>query len=564
MPYVVADFLPARLRRVNYTEKSSRFRVCINGFTEVVITSLRRQKISTHVLWVFVCCTLLWPVASFADADAEPDTAASVAAEAAVVKKSPDGLQDELVVTRHQAKIGNQEIDYTATAGTLVVRRDSADAKARAAIFFVAYTRDGIEHLGSRPVSFCFNGGPGSSSVWLHLGMLGPHRVPIRDDAVPSKPPYKLVPNVESLLDQTDLVFIDPVSTGYSRAAKGEDKKQFHGFDEDIESVGQFIHLYTTRYNRWQSPRFLIGESYGTIRAAGLSAHLLERYNMDLNGIVLVSSVLDFATIGFNKNNDLPYVLFLPTYTATAWYHKKLAPELQKDLNQTLNRARAFAMGDYSRALFMGDALTGKEREAMVQQIVYFTGLPAEFIDRNDLRVDSYSFAKKLLHEEQKVIGRFDSRFIGIDPNPAGSRAGYDPSGVAIFAPYTSTLYHYLQNDLQIKRDIPYEIITDDVRPWNYGRFVNGYANALGALSEAMTKNRHMRIFVASGYLDLATPFFGSEYTFDHLGLSPEVHKNITMEYYDAGHMMYVHEPSLKKMKKDLTLFYQRSMQRQQ
>lgn len=530
----------------------------------MVFTQLRLQKISNRIFCLGFFCCLLCSGQSIADSGAEAKKESTVAANPEVTKKSPDGLQDELVVTRHQAKISDQEIEYTATAGTLVVRRDSADAKARASIFFVAYTRDGIEDLGSRPISFCFNGGPGSSSVWLHLGMLGPQRVPIRDDAVPSKPPYKLVANAESLLDETDLVFIDPVSTGYSRAAKGEDKKQFHGFDEDIESVGQFIHLYTTRYNRWQSPRFLIGESYGTIRAAGLSAHLLERYNMDLNGIVLVSSVLDFATIGFNKNNDLPYVLFLPTYTATAWYHNKLAPELQADFKETLARARDFAMGDYSRALFMGDALTGKKREEMIKQIVYFTGLPADFIDRNDLRVDSYSFAKKLLHEKQKVIGRFDSRFVGIDPNPARSRAGYDPSGVAIFAPYTSTLYHYLQNDLQIKRDIPYEIITDDVRPWNYGRFVNGYANALGALAEAMTKNTHMRVFVASGYLDLATPFFGSEYTFDHLGLSPDVHKNITMEYYDAGHMMYVHQPSLVKMKKDLTLFYQQSIERSQ
>jgi carboxypeptidase C (cathepsin A) len=536
----------------------------MNRFTEVVVASLRRQKISSLFLWCGFVCSLPFSGWSFADSGAEPAKEASAPANPAVSKKGPDGLQDELVVTRHRSKIGDQEIEYTTTAGTLVVRSDSADAKARASIFFVAYTREGTKDLGRRPISFCFNGGPGSSSVWLHLGMLGPRRVPIREDAVPSKPPYDLVPNAESLLDQTDLVFIDPVSTGYSRPAKGEDKRQFHGFDEDIQSVGQFIHLYTTRYNRWQSPRFLIGESYGTLRAAGLSAHLLERYNMDLNGIVLVSSILDLATIGFNKNNDLPYVLFLPTYTATAWYHEKLAPELQADFGKTLKRSRDFAMGEYSRALFIGDALMGEQRQKMIKQLVYFTGLPADFIDRHDLRVDSYAFAKNLLHEKQKVIGRFDSRFVGIDPNPAGSRAGYDPSGVAIFAPYTATLYHYLHNDLQIKRDIPYEIITDDVRPWNYDRFINGYANALGALGEAMTKNAHMRVFVASGYLDLATPFFGSEYTFDHLGLSSEVHKNITMEYYDAGHMMYVHEPSLKKLKKDLTLFYQQSINRQQ
>ncbi|MEK6246684.1 MAG: hypothetical protein N2C12_00805, partial [Planctomycetales bacterium] len=222
---------------------------------------------------------------------------------------------DQLTVTRHEAKIGGKQIDYSVTAGTLVMRADGADSKAKASIFFIAYTKDGVENLGQRPVSFCFNGGPGSSSVWLHLGMLAPWRVPINDDATRNAPPHELVPNTHSLLDETDLVFIDPVSTGYSRPAEGEDKRQFHGFEEDIRSVGQFIHLYTTRYNRWQSPRFLIGESYGTLRAAGLSSHLLLRYNMELNGIVLISSVLDFATISFNENNDLPYVLFLPSFT---------------------------------------------------------------------------------------------------------------------------------------------------------------------------------------------------------------------------------------------------------
>ena len=508
-------------------------------------------------------CLVLVPLVACADSNADTATATSPVNEApGTAPPKAEGSDDQLVVTQHRTKIGDQEIEYTATAGTLVVRRDAADAKPRASIFFVAYTRNGTKDIGNRPISFCFNGGPGSSSVWLHLGMLGPRRVPNRDDALPSKPPYKLVPNADSLLDQTDLVFIDPVSTGYSRPAAGEDKKQFHGFEEDIKSVGEFIHLYTTRYNRWQSPRFLIGESYGTLRAAGLSAHLLERYNMDLNGIVLVSSILDFATIGFNRNNDLPFVLFLPTYTATAWHHGKLPPDLQKDFHKTIEAARSFAMKDYSQALFMGDALEGDAREKMVERMAQLTGLSADFISEHDLRVDSYTFAKNLLKEKQRVVGRFDSRFVGIDPNPAGSRAGYDPSAVAIFAPYTATLYHYLQNDLKVKRDIPYEVITDSVRPWNYNRFINGYANALKSLSEAMTKNVHMRVFVASGYFDLATPFFGTEYTFDHLGLRSQLNKNVTIEYYDAGHMMYVHEPSLKKLKKDLTQFYKASTAR--
>ncbi len=465
--------------------------------------------------------------------------------------------KDELTVTHHRITICDQELEYTATAGTLVMHAEDAANKPTANIFFIAYTKDGIKNLGKRPISFCFNGGPGSSSIWLHLGMLGPRRVPIHDDAQPLAPPYKLVPNSESLLDQTDLVFIDPVSTGYSRPAAGEDKKQFHGFDEDIESVGQFIHLYTTRYNRWQSPRFLIGESYGTLRAAGLSAHLFDRYNMTLNGIVLVSSILDFATIVFNQNNDLPYVLFLPTYTATAWYHKRLPPDLQENLEKTLTEVKEFAIGEYNNALFKGDDLPAAERRAIIDKLVRYTGLSPEFLDRNEIRVDNYRFAKNILQDERKLVGRFDSRFVGVDSNPGENRAGYDPSSAAIFPPYTATLYHYLHNELNIKRDVPYEVISDKVRPWNYRRFTNNYANAIGALNDAMTKNTHLKVFVASGYFDLATPFLGSEYTFNHLGLGPELRKNITIAYYDAGHMMYVHGPSLQKLKADLVRFYQ-------
>jgi len=470
--------------------------------------------------------------------------------------------KDELTVTHHRTTICDQELEYTATAGTLVMHTEDAANKPTANIFFIAYTKDGVKDLGKRPISFCFNGGPGSSSIWLHLGMLGPRRVPIHDDAQPQVPPYKLVPNSESLLDQTDLVFIDPVSTGYSRPATGEDKKQFHGFDEDIESVGQFIHLYTTRYNRWQSPRFLIGESYGTLRAAGLSAHLLDRYNMTLNGIVLVSSILDFGTIVFNENNDLPYVLFLPTYTATAWYHKRLPPDLQGDLEKTLAEVKEFASGEYNNALFKGDDLPPAERQAIIDKLVRYTGLSPEFLDRNEIRVDNYRFAKNILRDERKLVGRFDSRFVGVDSNPGENRAGYDPSSAAIFAPYTATLYHYLHNELNIKRDVPYEVISDKVQPWNYKRFTNNYANAIGALNDAMTKNTHLKIFVANGYFDLATPFLGSEYTFNHLGLGPELRKNITMAYYDAGHMMYVHGPSLQKLKADLVRFYQSATSR--
>ncbi|MDA1212609.1 MAG: peptidase S10 [Planctomycetota bacterium] len=479
-----------------------------------------------------------------ADAAAETKTAAE------------DKPVDNLTVTKHQAEIGGNTIDYSVTAGTLVMRTDEAKSKAKASIFFIAYTRNGVKDLGQRPVTFCFNGGPGSSSVWLHLGMLAPWRVPMNEDATATAPPYRLVPNTESMLDKTDLVFIDPVSTGYSRPAAGEDKQQFHGYDEDIQSVGQFIHLYTTRYNRWQSSRFLLGESYGTLRAAGLSGHLLTRYNMEVNGIILISSTLDFATLTFTENNDLPYILFLPTYTATAWYHKRLAADLQRDFKKTLADVGQFATTEYAAALFKGDALSDAQRQLIAQKLARYTGLSPEMIERSNLRIHISKFTKNLLFENRKTVGRFDSRYVGVTRDPGSEWSDYDPSAAAIFAPFTATLYHYLHNDLKIQRDVPYEILTHNVNPWNYKRFNNGYVNALDTLNKTMTENPHMKVFVANGYYDLATPYLATEYTFDHLALGAELRKNVTMSYYDAGHMMYVHGPSLKKLKKDLTKFY--------
>ena len=308
---------------------------------------------------------------------------------------------DELTVTKHETTIGGVPIRYTATAGTMVIKTNDDTTKPKASMFFVAYTRDDDNETAQRPLTFCFNGGPGSAAVWLHLGMLGPWHVPLNDDAVLSPGPHQLKPNPHSLLDQTDLVFIDPVNTGYSRPAAGEDKNQFHGFDEDIASVGEFVHLYTTRYDRWASPRFLIGESYGTLRAAGLAGHLQDRYNMELNGMVLVSTVLDFRTINFGENNDLPYLTYLPTYTATAWYHKRLPANLQShDLCEVVDEASDFALNEYALALLKGDALADKERDRVVQKLASYTGLTPDFIDRANLRIGEFQFAKQLLRDQ--------------------------------------------------------------------------------------------------------------------------------------------------------------------
>src|SRR6185436_2286 len=316
---------------------------------------------------------------------------------------------DRTVTTKHKAVIGGAQVAYTATTGTLVLRDE--DGKAKASMFFVAYTRDGVQDLAKRPITFTYNGGPGSSSVWLHMGAFGPRRVALQDDGTAPPPPYRLVDNGESLLDITDLVFIDPVITGYSRPAPGEKATQFHGLREDVESVGQLIHLYASRYGRWSSPKFLAGESYGTTRSAALVHYLQERYGMYFNGVVLLSSILNFGTARFDVGNDLPYPLFLPTYTATAWYHKKLPADLQADLRKALDEAERFALGDYTLALSQGNNLAPERRHAVAETLARLTGLSAAYVESVNLRPVIHSFTKELMRSERRTVGRLDSRF---------------------------------------------------------------------------------------------------------------------------------------------------------
>jgi len=455
--------------------------------------------------------------------------------------------------------IAGEEINYTATAGTLLLKTD--DEKPKASIFYVAYMRDGVEDVAHRPLTFAFNGGPGSSSVWLHLGLLGPQRVLMDEEGGPLPPPFQLVNNEYSLLDITDLVFIDPVSTGYSRPVPGEDAKQFHGVTQDIESVGEFIRLYTTRVQRWSSPKFLIGESYGTTRAAGLSAHLHQTLGMYLNGIMLVSAILNFQSARFDLGNDLPYILFLPSYAASAWYHKKLPDSLQsKPLREFLREVEAFAAGDYNVALMKGDALSGDERAAVIDQLARYTGLSATYIEHTNLRINIHRFVKELLRDERRTIGRFDSRFKGIDRDAAGERHEYDPSYAIIQGAYTAALNHYMRSVLAFKSDRVYEILTANVQPWDYSKFQNQYVNVAEDLRKAMTYNPFLRVFVANGYYDLATPYFATEYTFHHLGLDPELQGHVAMGYYEAGHMMYLHRLSLAALKRDLASFIDQTL----
>lgn len=472
----------------------------------------------------------------------------------------PDATDDQPKpsITNHVATIADQEITYTATAGKMRLRNDAGDDKAD--VFFVAYTKDEAQ-TADRPITFCFNGGPGSSSVWLHLGMLGPQRVKLSDDAKPAKPPHQLVDNPYSLLDITDLVFIDPVSTGFSRAAKGEKKSQFHGYDEDVRSVGQFIHDYTTEYGRWSSPKFLLGESYGGLRAAGLSGELQRRYHMYLNGIVIISGVIDFQTLRASGNNDIAYALFLPSYAATAWYHNTLSDQLQsKSVEDLIAEAEAFAIGPYLRALLAGDSLAEDGRQTVVERMAELTGLSTNYIDRANLRVSMQRFGKELLRSRRQVVGRFDSRYIGVDRDHVGDKMGHDPSGSAFFGPYTSAMNDYLRNTLDVEEDRVYEILTGNVHPWDYSEFTNRYVNASETLRRSMSDNPYLKVHAACGYFDLATPSFAMEYTRDHLGLAPKLRGNFSTSFYPAGHMMYVHEPSLVKLRDDLMKFYKSTL----
>lgn len=472
--------------------------------------------------------------------------------------------EDRIVESKHRATIGGAEIAYTVTTGTLVLREEAHKAekgesegeKPRATIFFVAYTRDDMADLADRPITFAFNGGPGSSSVWLHLGVLGPRRVQMDPEGHPLPPPGRLVENEHALLDRSDLVFIDPVSTGYSRAVAGEQPKQFHGFKKDIESVGDFIRLYTTRYGRWNSPKFLAGESYGTTRAAGLAGYLQERHGLYLNGLMLISSILNFQTDEFVPGNDLPYILFLPTYAATAWYHKRLAEHLQvRDLTDVLAEVERFALEEYSVALMRGTSLSAADRTRVAAVLARYTGLRQEYILATNLRINIHRFVKELLRDTRRTIGRLDSRFTGTDRDAAGEYHEFDPSLSAIHGPYTSALNGYVRGELGFQSDLPYEVLTDRVWPWSFAEHENKFVDVSETLRKAMNINPFLRVHIASGYYDLATPYFATQYTFNHLDLEPDALERISTSNYPAGHMMYIQEESLAKLKTALTEF---------
>jgi carboxypeptidase C (cathepsin A) len=457
-------------------------------------------------------------------------------------------------VTKHEIRVGSRTLRYTVTTGVMPLKSAAGETEAR--IFYMAYTLDGANDVARRPLMFSFNGGPGSSSVWLHLGALGPRRVQMLPDGAMPPPPFQLVDNEQTWLDFTDLVFIDPVGTGYSRAARPDLASRYFGLQGDIQSVGEFIRLYLVRNSRWTSPLFLVGESYGTTRAAGLSGYLIER-GIAFNGVMLVSTIMSFQTARFAKGNDLPYVLFLPTYAAIARYHKRLPTDVQGiDLRRFLDEVERWATTDYTVALAKGDRLTPSERQEVIDRLNRYTGLDKRFIDNSDLRIEIQRFDKELLRDQKRTVGRLDGRFKGIDDLAVTERPDFDPSMAAIRPPYTATFNQYVRTELNFRSDLEYYILGGGVGRWDFGSD-NAYADTSTALLSAFNKNPYMKLFVASGYYDLATPYFAAEYTLRHMGLDPSLRASVTSTFYEAGHMMYIDQTSLAQLKRDAAAFVQ-------
>jgi carboxypeptidase C (cathepsin A) len=500
-----------------------------------------------------ICPARVWTLRGLAVCWALAVSAAPM--RAADDQKATKELKERTAVTEHFATIAGQTIEYTATAGTMLLKNEEGDTTA--SIFYVAYTRKGVSDVVQRPITFAFNGGPGSSSAWLHLGLLGPRRVALAPKGTsPPGPPYQLEDNSDSLLDISDLVMIDPVSTGYSRAANRKEAKQFHGYEADIHSVGEFIRLYVTENGRWRSPKFMIGESYGGTRAAGLCRYLQEEHSMYFNGAVLISPALNFQTISFDKGNDLPYVMFLPAYTAAAWYHKRLDDDLQQDLKKAVDESSRFSEGEYLRALMRGDELAEDERNQMAEKVARYTGLEVDYVKRSDLRVVVWRFVKELLKDQRRTVGRFDGRITGGDINPVSDSMDYDPSLSDVSGVFTAAINDYLRRELSFDSNERYEVLTDRVQPWDFSKFENRYVDASTDLRQVMTVNPNLKLMVAGGYYDLATPLAATEYSVDHLQLAPSLQEHVTRHHYQGGHMMYLKKACLEKLRRDLARFY--------
>lgn len=473
-------------------------------------------------------------------------------------KPSPAIPEPVMSQTTHKAKINGSNVKYSVHAGDTYLKDDKGEPIA--SVFSISYIRDDVDNRSERPLLFVFNGGPGSSSVWMHMGLFGPKRVVLPSDASKvGAPPYPITNNSHSLLDVADLVFIDPVGTGYSKPLGDTEGKKFWGVKEDAQALAEFVRLYITRHQRWNSPKYLAGESYGTTRAAAMVGELQEGWgSIDLNGVMLISSILDFQAGDFTEGNDLPYLTFLPTYAATAWYHDAIPNKQQYDnLQSFLANVKDFALGDYATVLLKGQLASEQDRAAVIDKLHAYTGLDKTYIEQADLRINEFYFMKELLRDRGDVVGRLDSRYLGEDAVKVSSSFEADPSSYAIDGAYTAALQHYMVSELDVTREEKYNVLSGEVfGNWNWQMGSSprsqGFLAMTPTLSRAMRQNKDFRIFIANGYYDLATPFFATEYSMNHHGIDQS---RLTMEYYDAGHMMYIHQPSLEKLTDDLRQF---------
>jgi carboxypeptidase C (cathepsin A) len=490
----------------------------------------------------------------------------SVAGASGQAENKPKGQpaevpKSEQSVTQHKIVIGGSAINYSATAGTLIVR--NTQDQPYASMGYTAYTKSEVADPSRRPITFAYNGGPGSSSIWLHMGALGPRRILTSDATSTPPPPYKTLDNEFSILDKTDLVMIDPVGTGFSKAVGEAKDKDFWGVDADIESVSRFIRQYITDNGRWNSPKYLLGESYGTTRSAGIVDYLQVKEGMAFNGVILVSMATDlelpFSAGGFPGNQRaLPFVL--PTYTAVAWYHKVL-PDPPTELAPLLREARAFALGEYAHALALGSGLPDAERKAVIEKLHRYTGLSSDYLDKADLRVPLPQFTQELLRGRRETVGSLDARFLGVTFDPLAKNADYDPQEAATTAAFAAAFLDYMHRDLSFGQGRTYVLDANAFEIWDYRHKVEGpgipqpMANTGVDLAHAMGFNPNLRVLVLQGIYDLATQFLGTEYMVSHLDLRKDLRSHIEIKYYDAGHMMYIHEPSLMKFKQDVATF---------